>query len=221
LFVFLIHLPFALPLPHGLSVATELGGDLGPAWDLRVGMPGNSGTTVVRQLRVPFVSLKLWQYKTTVNPSDLLAPSLAVADMIVPRDKMPADAAPELAPFEDYKTVVEAVTQVPDGDDEAGAMTEAFDRCVVAINRLVIAYARTARDATVQLISREMLDPLVSVIRRPINRAPTEISTLFLTGGSHGAPSKPPVAADQVPEIVHYLGLIARGHPLTERPAST
>lgn len=139
----------------------------------------------------------------------------AVLGSILPDHLQPAKTVQETLKtkksLETYTTIVEAVTQLPSG---AEAISEAFDRSIEAINRLILSYAFVRRDPTVARVTREQLDPYVFVLRRPAEGPPVSRPSLFMTGGLNVQFGKDLIEDDRLPLVGNYLSLLARGHPL-------
>jgi hypothetical protein len=218
LLVFLVRLPTPLPIAHGTIFSLQLPGDLGDKWNLIAGIAPAPGSAPLygARMRAPFVSLKLWQYKRSSAVGDEMLPEIdAVLREILPVELQPRkEVAATLAgafKVDHYSTIVEAVTQLP---DSSNAVSEAFDRSLEAINRLVLAYSFVRRDPTVERVAREYIDPIVVYLRRPASSPPRSGPQVLMTGGVNMTYERPVVVAEQVQIIAHYLGLSARGHPL-------
>jgi hypothetical protein len=215
--VFLIRLPYRLPIPHGSTFLLELPGDLGPDWGFHTSYVPKAGAQGLPiHLRIPFVSLKLWQHETTTIPGlhvvDVLG---AVLRGILPPETLsrPEDVSPDpISSIQNYETVVEAITQLP---AQSGGESAAFDRCLVAINRLVLAYSYVQKDPMVHPLSVRQLDPWAILIRRSINAPTGGRPIVYATGGLNFETVRPPLSAEDTGPIAEYLSLIARGHPLT------
>jgi hypothetical protein len=187
---FIVRLPWQLPINSGSSFAFVLDGDLGPAWDQLAAMSpvNDSGPLVDRDgnqlehnLRQPFMSVRVWQRSHAGHLPDLADPISAVADQVFGLKANVRPPGPPPPP--NYQTVVELVTQagLADVDREAPDVASAcFERCLRGLNRLLLAYATSARDPEFEFASPRSLDPVAMLATRPLNSGYDRGPVLYL-----------------------------------------
>jgi hypothetical protein len=176
--VIFIPVPDPLPFPHGSTYTFMLGEDARLA-GLGI-QPTPETAPVPEEIFAPgqmVVSLKFWQAKDSF--ADFRAESDAVADVmraVVPAEVLGetsesrSDDAMGLLP-DNYRTIVEAVTPLiaddPDERDPIRIQSDAFDRSVEAINRVVRAYRGSAY-GLIPEVTRERLPFSISFATRAI-----------------------------------------------------
>jgi hypothetical protein len=121
-------------------------------------------------LRQPFARVQVWQRKRT-DRQVLLGAVQEVASAIFPSYEpfdLPDPAA--TSGVETYDTVVEVLTQFARGahDRADRSVTDiCFDRCLWAVNRLVLGVANATKDPDLHAYAVEELDPFALVASRP------------------------------------------------------
>jgi len=188
---FIVRLPWQLPINNGSSFAFILDGDLGPAWDQLTAMSpvkdsgplvDPAGNEFEQNLRQPFASIRVWQRPYAGALPDLADPMSAVAEHVfgLKTNATPPQSPP---PPPGYHTVVELVTQagVADVDREAPDVASAcFERCLRGLNRLLLAYASSARDPEFEFASPRSLDSIAMLATRPLDRGYDRGPVLYL-----------------------------------------
>lgn len=206
---FLWALPYRVPVHHLTTIPVVLDGDLGPSWDFIASVPSLVGEHLSTSLRIPRVSIRLWQRKSETPYGSTLMPALEV--MAVLRG---GGSAPEYSPpaMDDYVTVVEAVTQLPSGADIDVNLSHAFNASLEAVNRVTRAYALSTSDPDAFPLRREILEPMCLYFLRSITGDDRGAGTLVL---NNRLPSELPMLDDSAMErLVEFLKLLTVRNPL-------
>jgi hypothetical protein len=223
--IFFIPVPDALPFAHATTYSFMLGEDERLA-GLRV-QPTPETAPVPNDIfsgGQMFVSLKFWQAKAAF--ADFRAEFEAVDNVM--RAVVPANVLSEpvgerngeamrLLP-ESYRTIVEAVTPFladdPDEKDPLRIQSDAFDRSVEAINRLVRAY-RVSSDGLIAEVTRERLPFSVLFLTRAMTGGHWAGPVLMLVHFNLPGDVSPDVLSDEELERLNaHLQLVQTGHPL-------
>jgi hypothetical protein len=230
LVIFFIPVPDPLPFPHGSTYTFMLGEDARLA-GLGI-QPTPETAPVPEEIFAPgqmVVSLKFWQAKDSF--ADFRAESDAVADVmraVVPAEVLGetsesrSDDAMGLLP-DNYRTIVEAVTPLiaddPDERDPIRIQSDAFDRSVEAINRVVRAYRGSAY-GLIPEVTRERLPFSISFATRAITGGDWAGPVLMLLHFQPRDVSPDVMSEEELERFSAHLQLVQTNHPLytyTER----
>jgi hypothetical protein len=230
--IFFIPVPDALPFSHGTTYSFMLREDERLA-GLRV-QPTPDVAPVPDEVFGPegqmFVSLKFWQakdafanFRAEFEAVDAVMREVVPADVLGERGGERGEEATELLP-ESYRTIVEAVTPLlsddPDERNPERIQSDAFDRSVEAINRLVRAY-RVSDDGPIAEVTRERLPFSVLLVTRALAAGDWVGPLLMLLHFNLPREVSPEVLNDEdLGRLNAHLQLVQSKHPLfayTER----
>lgn len=216
LFVTIFRLPTQVPLPHGDSYAFELPGDLGDRWDIVAAISPLGGVTPLpTSLRLPFVSIRLWQVAGSSDPSRFESIQGVAASIFPNYERFELPDLNRLGEIEPYETVIEAVTQfafrAEDPADQSLTST-CFDRCLTAVNLLADAVGVVRKDPALHPLVPEQLDLVNLVASRPIDGGFDVDPALLLT--HMGFPRHARMTSDPERDaVVSAVSVAFKGHP--------
>lgn len=218
---FIFGLPAQLPLPHGATVWQHLrpGEITDPKWDFETHIPmGDEISVKPLPMRYPFVSIKVWQPKTKVHVDAGEAGLLQVMHELWPPKEEPDRSPPDISTSVDaYRTVIEAVTQAAEADGEPPApnlVAASFNRCLVAVNRVIDAYSVAFDDPELAHISASHLGMLAFAGSRPITSNQFDVGPAF-----YFLPYRPPATEKEIIDqegwnrTMTALAITAQGNP--------
>jgi hypothetical protein len=176
------------------------------------------------------VSLKFWQvkdafaeFRAEFDAIDKVMRAVVPAEVLGERAEDRSDEATGLLP-ESYRTIVEAVTPFladdPDEKDPERVQSDAFDRSVEAINRIVRAY-RVSEHGLIPEVTRERLPFSVLFCTRAVSGGDWAGPVLMLLHFNLPRDVSPDVLSDEeLARFNAYLQMVQTTHPLfayTER----
>lgn len=218
---FIFGLPGQLPLPHGATVWQHLkpGEIKDPSWDFETHIPmGDAISAEPLSMRFPFVSIKVWQPKAKVHIDAGEAGLLQVMHELWPAKEEPDRSPPAISTSIDaYRTVIEAVTQAAEADGEPPApnlVAASFNRCLVAVNRVIDAYSVAFDDPELAHISASHLGMLAFAGSRPITANQFDAGPTFYL-----LPYRPPATEKEIIDqegwtrTMAALAITAQGNP--------
>lgn len=223
--IFFIPVPDALPFPHATTYSFMLGEDERLA-GLRV-QPTPETPPAPDDIFGPgqmFVSLKFWQakdvfanFRAEFEAVDNVMRAVVPADVLGERVGQRSDEATGLLP-ESYRTIVEAVTPFltddPEEKDPERIQSDAFDRSVDAINRLVRAY-RVSSGGLILEVTRERLPFSVLFVTRAMTGGDWAGPVLMLLHFNLPRDVSPDVLSDEeLARLGAHLQLVQTEHPL-------
>ena len=217
LVVFYIPLEVPLGLPQGSTYTFERTESVD--WLKGVPLHPVEGLTPRRNtLGRNFVSLQIWREKEKARLSD--APFTAAMNVAArvrgEKDRIREVSSDDGLVQEIVGLVFEAVT--PLLKSEGGvkkAVSDAFDRCLEAINSLIRAYLLATKDLRVHLVSRQKLPPAIPWITRPPDAFDWGGMAMFWV--NEGTSLRSPVEDlkhDDLEKLNLWLSNLLNGNPL-------
>jgi hypothetical protein len=222
---FIFRLPWQLPINSGSSIAFLLDGDLGESWNIETEVKpvseaddfvDSKGAPVVRNLRTPFVSVRIWQVPRAADLGYLVDPISTIAEQVFGPAKAKASPQPDA---KTYDTVIESVTQAAAADVEKAAPDVAsatFERCLRGLNRLLLAYGVVARDPDLAFASPSTLDLFALLATRPLTAGYDRGPVIYLLQGLTVPYAKDFLDPPAMQRVMLLLTQVTEGNPFIQ-----
>lgn len=216
--VFVFRLPQHLPVSHHFGRVLAMPGDLGDEWDAEAFLSiVPDGPGYFTNLRIPSVSVRVWQVRRDWALPDL-SPAVRVAKDVFPdgdAQRLLLTDDHQALEFEDYVSVVEAVTQAAKADTESewqAVVSACFERSRRAVNELIEAIAAASHDPGLAAVEVERLDIAAVVSSRPLDGG-FDVKPIHYWLHWNMPVPRPILGPDADDDINAYLGATRQGQP--------